>query len=128
MSDDADRPPSLSWFFFGWSGRVSRMPFALGWGFWLMLVSAFLTRLVMTPQEEPMFAVWTTLFLAVGVVSFISTVMLSVKRLHDMALPSPLVLCLFVPAVSLFALFAFLVWPGTPGANAHGAVTNRPKE
>ncbi|PTM97439.1 DUF805 domain-containing protein [Mycoplana dimorpha] len=124
---DADRPPSLTWLFFGWSGRLSRLPFALAWGFWMALSAAFLTRMVMTPHEEPAFATWTLLFFAVGVVSTVSSVMLTIKRLHDMALPAPLVLCLFVPAISIFALIAFLVWPGTPGANAHGAVTDRPK-
>lgn len=92
-----------------------------------MLSAAFLTRMVMTPHEEPAFVTWTLLFFAVGVVSTVSSVMLTIKRLHDMALPAPLVLCLFVPAISIFALIAFLVWPGTPGANAHGAVTDRPK-
>ena len=51
-----------------------------------------------------------------------------VKRLHDMALPAPLVLCLFVPAISLFALIAFMVWPGTQGPNVHGPVPDRPKD
>lgn len=126
--DDADRPPSLIWLFFGWSGRVSRLPYALAWGFWLMLASAFLVPLVTTPQTEPVFLVWTMLFFTVGAVATLSSVMLTIKRLHDMALPAPLALCLFVPAISLFALIAFLVWPGTPGPNAHGAVTDAPKE
>ncbi|NVP54670.1 DUF805 domain-containing protein [Mycoplana rhizolycopersici] len=126
--DNSDQPPSLRWLFFGWSGRVSRLPYALAWGFWMTLAAAFLTRMVMTPQDEPAFAIWTLLFFAVGVVSTLSSVMLTIKRLHDMALPAPLVLCLFVPAISIFALIAFLVWPGTPGPNPHGRVTDRPKE
>jgi uncharacterized membrane protein YhaH (DUF805 family) len=126
--DNSDQPPSLRWLFFGWSGRVSRLPYALVWGFWMTLAAAFLTRMVMTPQDEPAFAIWTLLFFAVGVVSTLSSVMLTIKRLHDMALPAPLVLCLFVPAISIFALIAFLVWPGTPGPNPHGRVTDRPKE
>ncbi len=126
--ENSDQPPSLRWLFFGWSGRVSRLPYALAWGFWMTLAAAFLTRMVMTPQEQPAFIVWTLLFFAVGVLSTLSSVMLTIKRLHDMALPAPLVLCLFVPAISIFALIAFLVWPGTPGPNAHGRVTDRPKE
>lgn len=124
----SDQPPSLRWLFFGWSGRVSRLPYALAWAFWMTLAAAFLTRMVMTPQDQPAFVVWTLLFFAVGVVSTLSSVMLTIKRLHDMALPAPLVLCLFVPAISIFALIAFLVWPGTPGPNPHGRVTDRPKE
>lgn len=124
----SDQPPSLRWLFFGWSGRVSRLPYALAWAFWMTLAAAFLTRMVMTPQDQPAFVVWTLLFFAVGVVSTLSSVMLTIKRLHDMALPAALVLCLFVPAISIFALIAFLVWPGTPGPNPHGRVTDRPKE
>lgn len=123
-----DQPPSLTWLFFGWSGRVSRLPYALAWGFWMALAAAFLTRMVTTPHEEPAFFTWTLLFFAVGVVSTVSSVMLTIKRLHDMALPTPLVLCLFVPAISLFAVVAFMVWPGTSGPNAHGAVSDRPKD
>lgn len=123
-----DQPPSLTWLFFGWSGRLSRLPYALAWGFWMTLAAAFLTRMVMTPHEEPAFVAWTLAFFAVGVVSTISSVMLTIKRLHDMALPAPLVLCLFVPAISLFALVAFMIWPGTPGPNAHGLLPDRPKD
>ncbi|MFD1329293.1 DUF805 domain-containing protein [Mycoplana ramosa] len=119
--------PGLIWLFFGWSGRLSRLPYALAWGFWMALAAAFLTRMVMTPHDEPAFVTWTLLFFAVGVVSTVSSVMLTIKRLHDMALPAPLVLCLFVPAISIFALIAFMVWPGTPGPNAHGLVPDRPK-
>ena len=44
-----EQRPSLAWLFFGWSGRVSRVPFALGWAFWLMLLSAALARIIIVP-------------------------------------------------------------------------------
>jgi uncharacterized membrane protein YhaH (DUF805 family) len=40
----------------------------------------------------------------------------------------PLIICLFIPAISIFALIAFLVWPGTNGPNDYGHVTNRSKD
>lgn len=120
--------PSLTWLFFGWSGRLSRAPFALGWAFWLMLLSAALTQIVMVPKEDPSFLFWSFVFVGVGIASTVSSVLLTIKRLHDMNLPVPLIICLFIPAISFFALIAFLVWPGTNGANAYGRLPNRPKD
>ena len=44
MAAVEEQRPNLTWLFFGWSGRLSRAPFALGWAFWLMLLSAALAR------------------------------------------------------------------------------------
>lgn len=120
--------PSLAWLFFGWSGRLSRVPFALGWAFWLMLLSAALSRMVLVPEDDPSFGLCLAVFFGVGLVSTVSSIMLTIKRLHDMNLPVPLIICLFIPAISFFALIAFLVWPGTPGANDYGRLPDRPKE
>lgn len=120
--------PNLAWLFFGWSGRLSRVPFALGWAFWLMLLSAALARIIIVPKEDPSFLFWAFVFFGVAIVSTVSSIMLTVKRLHDMNLPLPLIICLFVPAISFFALVVFLVWPGTSGPNEHGRVPDRPKD
>ena len=128
MAAVEEQRPSLAWLFFGWSGRVSRLPFALGWAFWLMLLSAALARIIIVPQEDPSFLLWSFVFVGVAVVSTVSSVMLSVKRLHDMNLPLPLIICLFIPAISFFALVAFMIWPGTKGANDYGRLPDRPKD
>ncbi len=128
MATVEEQGPSLTWLFFGWSGRLSRAPFALGWAFWLMLLSAALTQIVMVPKEDPSFLFWSFVFVGVGIASTVSSILLTIKRLHDMNLPVPLIICLFIPAISFFALIAFLVWPGTNGANDYGRVPNRPKD
>ena len=128
MAAVEEQRPSLTWLFFGWSGRLSRAPFALGWAFWLMLLSAALTQIVMVPKEDPSFLFWSFVFVGVGIASTVSSILLTIKRLHDMNLPVPLIICLFIPAISFFALIAFLVWPGTNGANDYGRVPNRPKD
>ena len=120
--------PNLTWLFFGWSGRLSRAPFALGWAFWLMLLSAALARIMIVPKEDPAFLFWAFMFFGVAIVSTVSTIMMTVKRLHDMNLPLALIICLFIPAISFFALIAFLVWPGTNGPNEYGRLPNRPKD
>jgi uncharacterized membrane protein YhaH (DUF805 family) len=128
MAAVEEQGPSLTWLFFGWSGRLSRAPFALGWAFWLMLLSAALTQIVMVPKEDPSFLFWSFVFVGVGIASTVSSILLTIKRLHDMNLPVPLIICLFIPAISIFALIAFLVWPGTNGPNDYGHVTNRSKD
>ncbi|MXN44769.1 DUF805 domain-containing protein [Shinella kummerowiae] len=128
MAAVEEQRPSLAWFFFGWSGRVSRVPFALGWAFWLMLLSAALARIIIVPKEDPTFLLWSFVFVGAAIVSTVSSVLMTVKRLHDMNLPVPLIICLFVPAISLFALIVFLVWPGTSGPNQYGLLPNRPKD
>lgn len=128
MAGGEERTPSLTWLFFGWSGRLGRLPYALGWAFWLMLLSAALTRIVVVPKEDPSFVLWSLVFFAVAIASTASSLLMTVKRLHDMNLPVPLIICLFVPAISFFALLAFMLWPGTGRPNEHGAVANRPKD
>ncbi|MXN50456.1 DUF805 domain-containing protein [Shinella sp. AETb1-6] len=123
-----EQRPRLAWLFFGWSGRLSRAPHALGWAFWLTVLSASFTRVLAVPEDHPSFVPWVLIFLALAVVSTISSLMLSVKRVHDMNLPAPLILCLFVPALSFFALFVFLVWPGTQGPNDYGRLPDRPMD
>jgi len=122
------RGPNLAWLFFGWSGRLSRAPFALGWAFWLMLLSAALARIVIVPKEDPSFLFWAFVFFGTGIVSTISCLMLSIKRLHDLNLPALVVACLFFPVVSIVALLALLFWPGTDGPNDHGRLADRPKD
>ena len=128
MAAAEEREPSLAWLFFGWSGRLSRVPFALGWAFWLMLLSAALARIIIVPKEDPSFLLWSFVFFAVGIVATVSSVLLTIKRLHDMNLPAALIICLFIPAISFIALFACLVWPGTAGANDYGWRTDSPKD
>ena len=120
--------PNLAWLFFGWSGRLSRAPYALGWAFWLMLLAAAFARIVMVPEEDPSFVAWAFLFFAIGIVATVSSIMLTIKRLHDMNVPAALIICLFIPAISFFALFVYMVWPGTAGPNEYGRLPDRPKD
>ncbi|UNK37900.1 DUF805 domain-containing protein [Shinella sp. H4-D48] len=128
MTAVEEQRPRLAWLFFGWSGRLSRAPHALGWAFWLMVMSAAFTRVLTVSKDHPSFILWALVFILAAVLSTISSLMLSIKRLHDMNLPAPLILCLFVPALSFFALFVFLTWPGTRGPNEYGNIPDHPKD
>ncbi|MFC3071617.1 DUF805 domain-containing protein [Shinella pollutisoli] len=128
MAAEDGRGPGLGWFFFGWSGRIGRAPYALGWLFWLMLLSAALARIMIVPNDDPSFLFWAFVFFGTAIASTVSTIMMTVKRLHDMDLPAALVICLFIPAISFIALIAFMVWPGTKGPNDHGTLQNGPRD
>ncbi len=85
-------------------------------------------RIVMVPEEDPSFVAWAFLFFAIGIVATVSSIMLTIKRLHDMNVPATLIICLFIPAISFIALFAFMVWPGTPGPNDYGSLPDRRRD
>jgi uncharacterized membrane protein YhaH (DUF805 family) len=125
-SDDADL--SWRWFFFSPSGRIARMPFVLATLFQAAVLGVFVAQLMHVPEGSTASAFWSLGFLASALASVWMTVATAIKRLHDMNLPGAVVLCLFVPAVSVIAFLVLCLWPGTTGPNGHGDETNRPKD
>lgn len=57
--------------------------------------------------------------------AFVYTVIIGVKRLHDIEASGWWILLLFVPFVSIGLTVALLVYPGTKGSNAYGAEPTR---
>lgn len=125
MPDQA-RQPAVGWLLFSPSGRAGRRVFILGWLLWMCLTGASIASLVAHQEEEELFRVLSLLFLASVMLSIVSTVMLSVKRLHDMGLTGFLAVLLFVPAVSFVMLFVLCLWPSANGANAYGPAPDWP--
>ncbi|MEX3011280.1 DUF805 domain-containing protein [Hoeflea sp. TYP-13] len=119
--------PSMRWFFFSLSGRIGRLPYLLGSLFLTAIFGILVSQLVAYPEESGQFAAWSLVFAGFSLVSVWMTIAMSVKRLHDMNIPGPVVLCLFVPAVSIIAFIVMCVWKGTDGPNDHGDEYNRPK-
>ena len=119
--------PGLRWFFFGLSGRVSRMPYLLGTLFLTVLSIGIMWRLVTFPDDGGEFVFWSFVLVLTMPVFLWATVAMAVKRLHDFNIPGPVAICLFVPAVSLLAVLVMCLWPGNPGNNDYGDETNRPK-
>ncbi len=118
----------LFWLFFRFSGRISRAAFFLG-GLLLAIIQAFfLYRFAMVPEDSAEGRLWATAFMLIVLVSMWSSVALGAKRLHDMGRPGALAVSLFIPVVSIIAFIALCAFPGTPGANQHGAQTNSPPE
>lgn len=114
----------ISWLFFGFSGRVSRMAYFLA-GLLLAIFQAFaLYRFTLAPEESGASAVWATLFWAVFFLSVWSYVALGVKRLHDFGKPGIFAVTLFIPMVSILAFIILCLYPGDDGPNEYGEHTN----
>lgn len=120
------RRPTMGWLLFSPFGRAGRQVFILGWLFWMCLNGASIASLVMHQEEEELFRVLSLLFFASVTLSVVSTVMLSIKRLHDMGLTGFLAVLLFIPAVSFVILFVLCPWPSANGANAYGPAPDWP--
>ncbi|MDI7862187.1 DUF805 domain-containing protein [Rhizobiaceae bacterium n13] len=123
----AVRAPDMKWLFFSPSGRAGRQIFILGWLFWVMVNSYIAAKLVLSQDDDARMLFWGAIFLASALLSVFSSVMLTIKRLHDVGMPGALAVCLFVPVFSIVALVALCVWPSNDGANAYGARSDGPK-
>lgn len=119
--------PSLVWFFFGLSGRISRAAYFLA-GLLLNLVPAFmLYRMMLLPEQAAAGEFWANAFVIAGLVSLWSAFALSVKRLHDFGKPGILAIVVFLPALSIIAFVVFCLIPGHAGPNQYGERTNAPQ-
>lgn len=108
---DGEEPVSMRGAFFGWRGRLGRKAYGLGWLFWLALLSAIFSGLSNQSADSAALALFAIAFLVATLFFLWSIIALSVKRLRDLDLPPALIICLFIPAVSFFALIVLLVWP-----------------
>jgi uncharacterized membrane protein YhaH (DUF805 family) len=114
----------LFWFFFSFSGRVSRAAYFLA-GLLLALAQAFpLYRLMLVPEESAAAQMWSSIFGVVFFASLWSNVALAVKRLHDFGKPGIWAVSLFLPVASIIAFLVLCLFPGDPGPNRYGARTN----
>mgnify|MGYP001819144651 CR=1 FL=1 len=127
-SRDEDAAPSMRWFLFGLSGRISRMPFVLATLFQVAVLGISLSRLMLLTEGRSEVATWGPVLFVSMLASVWITVATAIKRLHDINIPGAVVLCLFVPAVSVIAYLVLCFWPGTPGPNSYGDDYNRPKD
>ena len=78
-------------------------------------------KLLTAAEDDPSMGLWSTVFFATFGLSAISTLMLTIKRVHDLGLPGVMALSIFVPGVSLVVLVLLCVWPTTDNADRYGA-------
>lgn len=119
--------PGVRWLLFSPSGRIGRHAYLLSVLLWLMLQGAAVFLLLAIENTSKAGLLLAALALVIiSVATFISFIMLSIKRLHDMGFPGLFVLVLFVPLVSFFAFVVLLFWPSAP-PNDFGEYPDRPK-
>lgn len=123
-----EQEPSRVWFFFSPSGRLSRGPYALGILFWFSLQFASIGLLFAGERlHSDGILIFGFLALAVtALLSVVSMVMLTIKRVHDIGHSGALAFLIFVPVVSFFSLLFFLLFPSGP-PNEYGSWSNRPR-
>lgn len=114
---------SMAWLFFSPAGRISRWPFAGALIFWSALQGAAVSQMFANEHEPLRLALWAPVLIVVALLSVVSSVMLAIKRAHDIGLSGLFVFLLFIPVISLLTLLAFIFWPSAP-ANQYGAAPN----
>lgn len=114
----------LTWLFFGFSGRLSRAPFFLA-GLLIALAQLFcMYHFAQVPEDSAAAQGWAIAFWLVFLVSLWSNVSLGAKRFHDFDKPGLYSASLFLPVISIIVFVLLCLFPGTPGANRYGAMTN----
>lgn len=116
----------MTWLFFSTSGRIGRQLFVLGWLLLTAVSGFFLAILFAAPEGSAALTVWSAFATVAGLLSLWASVMLTVKRLHDIDMAGALAVLIFVPALSMLVVAALAIWPGSPGPNSHGEASNRP--
>jgi len=116
----------MAWLLFSPSGRIGLGVFALAVLFWAVLPGVPIAQMAANQHDDARLALWTLALVIVGLVSMVSLIMLSIKRVHDMGFAGIFAFLLFVPIASLVALIAFFFWPSA-GPNDFGEFTNHPK-
>lgn len=117
--------PDLGWLFFGASGRVNRSAYALAAA--LSYIARFFAAyqfIRFSTETEPNMT-WASILMVTLIISLWSTVMLSIKRLHDCGMPGAWsIITVFLDVIAVVVL---AVLPGTPGPNAYGSGPNQPR-
>jgi uncharacterized membrane protein YhaH (DUF805 family) len=115
---------TITWFFFGRSGRVGRQSYALG-GILLYMARLFpVYRMLIAPDEATQ-TFWSGVFLVVICTTLVAHVTLSVKRLHDFDRSGWFAIFFILGDI---VMFIFLCIPrGTPGPNRYGSQTDAPR-
>jgi uncharacterized membrane protein YhaH (DUF805 family) len=122
------REPHMFWLFFSPSGRISRQPYVMAFLFWFVLQAIAIGQMFAADRQnnDALLLLFTLGLIVVSLIGFVSMIMLTIKRVHDMGYSGALAFLIFVPVVSFFALICFLFWPSGP-PNEFGDEPNRPK-
>ena len=120
MTEPAAQTLSLKWLFFSFKGRIARQSYILSIIFMQILFGLVVYQIVRAEGNEDKLALWGLIFIALAGAAFWSGLALSVKRLHDLDLPWPLVILQFIPPIMWFFILFLMVMPSKQETNEHG--------
>ncbi|MDJ0612974.1 MAG: DUF805 domain-containing protein [Rhizobiaceae bacterium] len=114
--------PTLSWLFFSFRGRIARQSFILGI---LFLVFPQLFAVIQMVRADnagkpDQIAFWFLVLIVFLLVSFWSSLALSVKRLHDLSLPGALSILAIFSGINLVFFLYLAVMPSKQEINEYG--------
>lgn len=116
----------MTWLFFGFSGRISRLAYLLA-GLLMMIIVVFLSyRGMLAAEAGGSGSIWDVALSVVLIASLWAQAALGAKRMHDIGRPGIFAALLFVPLFNFIAFVALCLLPGNPGPNEYGRVTNAP--
>ena len=113
----------VGWLFLGFSGRLSRQPYALA-GLLLYLLRMYPVYRMLGAADEATATYWAGILVSVVVILLPAHIALSAKRLHDFGVTGWI--ALFYIFGDIIAYLLLCAIPGTQGPNRHGDRTNAP--
>ena len=117
--------PSLPWALFGFRGRITRRTFWLAQLALMSVNSVFVAQVVGGPEAR-FHNEAVQVFPIVGALTLLSSIAVTVKRLHDFGMTGLFALGVLLPFVNVgVTLWAGIV-PSEPGRNSYGSEPDRP--
>ncbi len=120
MPESTAQTLSLKWLFFSFKGRIARQSYILSIIFIQVLFGLVVYRIIRAGEDENQLALWGLVFIALAAISFWCGLALSIKRIHDLGLPWPLVILQFIPPIMWFFILFLMVMPSKQETNEHG--------
>ena len=111
---------TLPWLFFSFKGRIARQSFIFSIIFIQLLFGFVVYQIVKAGEDQDRLALWGLVFIALAGGAFFSSLALTVKRLHDLDLPWPLVVLQFVPPINWLFIIFLMAAPSKQVTNRHG--------
>lgn len=126
MTNGTQKPASVGWLLFGFSGRASRKAFVLAHMLVIVMMVLILFKVLDVSPENIENGTLGFNIIAVLAVGQWINLALSAKRFRDFGKPGIFAAVMLIPMVALIALIALCFIPGDPGPNRYGQSTNAP--
>ncbi|MFM2279083.1 MAG: hypothetical protein RLZZ444_1314 [Pseudomonadota bacterium] len=119
------RNPDMIWLLFSPSGRLSRRTYGLALCLWFALQGIVISQMFANEGEQTALGLWTLALVGTILGWILSSLMLTVKRMHDLGLPGYWALLLALPVIGLVTMIALIFMP-SDGPNDYGLFPDAP--